>query len=218
MLAVLYTLLFCIGLYPVTAMYKQPYWPGPWEPASVIIPYFQNYGARVLFCVVLQLGAMVCFGIFTATVVNRLHFLGARAAGTYIALIGGFLVVADAFVGAMAMWTMLRPGVIEQPSLVLTLYYLGYALGGPGFSVPMGLLMAGVSVTAAFMKLLPRWVIVLGMLLAGAGEISWLHLAFPKLLFLIPLVRFPGFIWLIAVGFLPPRRRTSTQALSHPAH
>jgi hypothetical protein len=38
MLAVLYTFLFRLGLYPVTAMYTQPYWPGPWEPASVIIP------------------------------------------------------------------------------------------------------------------------------------------------------------------------------------
>lgn len=211
MLAILYTVLFCAGLYPVTGMYKQPYWPGPWEPASVIIPYFQNYGARVLFCIVLQMGAMVCLGIFTATIVSRLHFLGARAAGTYIALIGGFLVVADAFAGTMAMWTMLRPGVIGQPSVVIALYYLGYGLGGPGFSVPMGLLMAGVSVTAAFMKLLPRWVIMLGLVLALAGEISWLHLAFPKLLFLIPLVRFPGFIWLIAVGFLLPKRRAMVE-------
>jgi len=95
-------------------------------------------------------------------------------------------------------------------SLLYALYYLGFALGGSGFSVPMGLLMAGVSVTSAFMRLLPRWVIVLGLVLAAAGEISSLHLAFPQLLFLIPLVRFPGFVWLIAVGFLlPTTRRTS---------
>jgi hypothetical protein len=208
MLAVLYTLLFCIGLYPVTALYKEPYWPGPWEPASVVVPYFQQYGGRVLFCIVLQFGAMVCLGIFTATVVSRLHFLGARAAGTYIALLGGFLVVADAFSGTMAMWAMLRPEVLAQPALVSALYYIGYGLGGPGFSVPMGLLMAGISVTAAFGRFLPRWVVVLGLILAAAGELSWLHLAlFPKLLFLIPLVRFPGFVWLIAVGFLLPKTR-----------
>lgn len=212
MLAVLYTVLFCVGLYPVTALYKQPYWPGPWEPASVIISYFQNYGGRVLFCLVLQFGAMVCLGIFTAVVVSRLHFLGSRAAGTYIALFGGSLVVADAFVGTMAMWTMLQPGILREPSLVLVLYYLGFALGGPGFSVPMGLLMAGVSVTSAFMRLLPRWVIALGLVLAAAGEISSLHLAFPQLLFLIPLVRFPGFVWLIAVGFLLPTTRRTPAA------
>ena len=213
MLAILYTLLFCIGLYPVTALYKLPYWPGPWEPASVIVPYFQTYGARVLFCVVLQFGAMVCLGIFTAAVVSRLHFLGARAPGTYIALMGGFLVVADAFAGTMAMWALLHPGVLADPATVLALYYLGFGLGGPGFSVPMGLLMAGVSVTAAFMKLLPKWVIIYGLILAVAGELSWLHLAFPKLLFLIPLVRFPGIIWLIAVGFLLPKSKGVRQAV-----
>jgi hypothetical protein len=207
-LATLYTLLFCVGLYPVTALYKLPYWPGPWEPASVIVPYFQTYGSRVLFCIVLQFGAMVCLGLFTATVVSRLHFLGARASGTYIALLGGFLVVANAMVGTMTMWAMLRPAVIDSPATVLGLYYLGFGLGGPGFSVPMGLLMAGVSVTAWFMKLLPRWVIALGLVLAVAGELSWLQLAFPKLLFLIPLVRFPGFVWLITVGFLLPKSRT----------
>jgi hypothetical protein len=50
------------------------------------------------------------------------------------------------------------------------LYYFSYALGGPGFSVPMGLFIAGVSIPSAFMKLLPKWVIVLGMCLAAAGD------------------------------------------------
>ena len=71
----------------------------------------------------------------------------------------------------------------------------------------MGLFLAGVSVTAGFMRLLPRWVVIVGLLLALAGELSLLHLAFPRLLFLIPLVRFPGFIWLIVTGFLLPKRK-----------
>jgi hypothetical protein len=121
-LALLYTVFFCLGLYPVTALYKQPYWPGPWEPASVIIPYFQNYGWRVLFCIVLQFGAMVCLGLFTAAVVSRLRLLGVDTFGVYVALLGGFLVVADAFAGSIAMWTMLRPGVLQDAPLVLALY------------------------------------------------------------------------------------------------
>ena len=135
-LALLYTLLFCVGLFPVRVMYKQPYWPGPWESASVIVAYFQNYGSRVLFCIILQLGALICFGLFAVTIVSRLRFLGAKAAGTYIALFGGILVLADAFAGTMAIWTLLHPGVIEHPPIVLALYYLGYALGGPASPFP----------------------------------------------------------------------------------
>jgi hypothetical protein len=41
--------------------------------------------------------------------------------------------------------------------------------------------------------------------LAICGELSWLNLILPKALFLIPLVRFPGFVWLIATGFLLPK-------------
>ncbi len=207
MLALLYTILFCIGLYPVTAWYKPPYWPGPWESASVIVSYFQNYGSRVLFCIVMQLGAFVCFGLFAATIVSRLRFLGAKAAGTYIALFGGFLVLANTFAATMATWTLLHPGVSEHAPTLLALYYLSFALGGPGFSVPMGLFLAGVSVTSGFMRLLPRWLVIFGIVLACAGELSLFHLIFPKLLFLIPLTRFPGFIWLIATGFLLPKKR-----------
>jgi hypothetical protein len=138
MLALLYTILFSIGLYPVTALYKQPYWPGPWESASVIVSYFQNYGSRVLFCIVMHLGAFVCFGLFAVTIVSRLRFLGVKAAGTYIALLGGFLVLANVFAGTMVMWALLHPGVVDHPPTLLALYYLSFALGGPGFSVPMG--------------------------------------------------------------------------------
>jgi hypothetical protein len=215
MLAILYTVLFWIGLYPVTMFYKLPYWPGPWEAPSTIVPYFQMHGQGVPFCIVLQFGAIVCFGLYSVTVVSRLRFLGAKAAGVYIALLGGILVVADAFAAAMTMWTLLHPGVIEHPQVVLALYYLGYALGGPGFSVPMGLFLAGVSITAAFMKLLPKWLVIFGVVLAIAGELSWLLLAFAKPLFLIPPVRFPGFIWLIATGFLLPKIRPVGSKTQH---
>jgi hypothetical protein len=74
----------------------------------------------------------------------------------------------------------------------------------------MGLLMAGVSIPAAILHLLPRWIVVLGLVLAVAGELSWLHLISPQALFLIPLTRFPGFIWLIAVGIALPKTLPSS--------
>ena len=69
---------------------------------------------------------------------------------------------------------MIHPGVVESPSVLLALYYFSYALGGPGFSVPMGLFIAGVSIPSAFMKLLPTWVIVAG---DGSGRGGGIELA-----------------------------------------
>jgi hypothetical protein len=209
LLAALYTVLFISGLIPVTAIAGKPYWPGPWEPASVIVPYFQTHAVRVLTCIFLQSGATICLGLFSAVVVAQLQFLGVRSAGPWIALFGGFLTVFSGLASGFTTWAMIHPSVAQAPSLVLGLYYLSYAFGGPGFSIPMGLLMAGISVSAGFMRLLPKWIVVLGLILASAGELSWFHLISPGMLFLIPLTRFPGFIWIIAVGLALPRTRTS---------
>jgi hypothetical protein len=209
LLAILYTVLFNAGLYPVTTMAGTAHWPGPWEPADVIIPYFQTHHTAVLACMFLQFGATICLGLFSAATVSQLRFLGVRSAGPWIALFGGFLTVFNGVAAGLIVWTMIHPGVAQQPAVLLGLYYLSYAFGGPGFSIPMGLLMAGISVPAAFLKLLPRWIVVLGLVLAIAGGLSWFHLISPSLLFLVPLVRFPGFIWLIAVGFSLPRIRPS---------
>lgn len=105
------------------------------------------------------------------------------------------------------LWTMSYPGIAQDSALLQALYRIDFALGGPGFSVPFGLLIAGVSVTAGLSKLLPSWLVILGLAIATAGELSWLDILFSKALFLIPLTRFPGFLWMIAVGFALPRER-----------
>jgi hypothetical protein len=209
LLALLYTVLFNAGLFPVTMYGGLPYWPGPWESPAVITHFFQTQQTRVLTCIFLQSGAAVCLGLFTAVAVSRLRFLGIRAAGVYIALFGGFLTVFNGMTAALAIWTLLRPIINGDSNIVLTLNYFSYALGGPGFSIPMGLLMAGVSVSAGLSKLIPRWIMFLGLFLAACGELSIFNLIFPQLLFLIPLTRFPGFIWVIAVGVALPRFRSN---------
>jgi hypothetical protein len=205
--AAAYTLLFLAGLYPVSPLGGKPAFPAPGQSLNEIVAFFQARPSAVLLCTALQFGAAIPLGIFTATVVSRLRFLGVRAAGTYIALFGGFATAFNMMASASILWTLTYPGNTTQPVLVQALYGLAFAFGGPGFSVPFGLLLAGVSVKSGFAKLLPKWIVVLGLALAIAGELSWFAILFPKTIFLIPLTRFPGFIWLIAVGFALPNRR-----------
>src|SRR5215472_8193451 len=206
MVAVVFTVLFIAGLYPVTIFGGMPYFPGPWESPAVIAKFFQLRPTAALICAFFHFGASISLGIFTATVVSRLQFLGARGpAGPYIALFGGLMTAFNMAGGASVLWATAHPGIAQHVTLTQALYYLSYGLGGPGFSVPLGLLIAGVCVPAAIMKLLPKWLWVFGLVLAVCGELSWLNLVFPKTLFLIPLTRFPGFVWLIATGFLLPK-------------
>jgi hypothetical protein len=155
-LAIIHTLMFNAGLYPVTIFVDKTHFPGPWESGDVIVSYFQTHPLPVLICAFLQFGATIVLGIFTASIVSRLHFLGVRAAGPYIALFGGFATVFGGMAASFLLWVMIHPGIAQEPTLLRALYYLSYAFGGPGFSVPMGLLMSGVSVPGAFMKLLPK--------------------------------------------------------------
>ena len=202
--AIAFTVLFIAGLYPVTLFGGMPYFPGPWESPQTIVTFFQSRPSAVLLCVFLQFGSAIPLGIFTASIVSRLRFLGIKAAGPNIALLGGFITVSTMILGAAVTWTMVHPGVASDSTLTVALYYMAYALGGPAYAVSVGLLMAGISVPVLFARLAPRWIPILGLALAVCGELSWLNLEFPSALFLIPLTRFPGFVWMIAIGFALP--------------
>lgn len=216
LLASICTVLFLTGLWQVTISSGKPYFPGPWEPASALVAFFEARPGSTELCAFFHFGAAIALGLFTATAVNQMRFLGVRAAGVNIALFGGLATAFGMFVSAFSLWTLARPGIAHDATLTTALYYLGYAFGGPGFSVPLGLLIAGLSIPALLMRLLPKWLTVFGIALGVCGELSWLNLIYPKALFLIPLTRFPGFIWLIAAGILLPKtvaagRRSSSE-------
>ena len=140
----------------------------------------------MLLCAALHFGAVIPLGIFTATTVSRLRFLGVRAASADIARFGGFLTAFTMMVSSSVLWVMTYSAVSQDAAVLEALYRLQFALGGPGSSVPLGLLLVGISVTASFSKLLPKWVAVAGVLIAVVGEPSWPNILFPKALPLCP--------------------------------
>jgi hypothetical protein len=184
-----------------------PYFPGPWESGETIATYFRNHSHDVLMCAFFQFLSAIPLGILTVTIVSRLQFFGLKAVGPYIALFGGLMTACNLAVSALILWVMAYPGIAQDAPVIHTLYYMVFSIGGVGYSVPLGLLIAGVSVSGGFIKLLPRWLVWFGLLLALFGEFSSLSLVFPKLVYLIPLTRFPGFIWLILMGFMLPKRK-----------
>jgi hypothetical protein len=206
--AIIYTFLFVASLSPVVSFSGGPHFPGPWESSGTMAAYFQGHSTAVLTCAFLQFGAAIPLGIFTATMVSRLQFLGVRAAGAHIALFGGLMTAFNMAAAALVLWVMAYPGVARDTTVLRALYYLTFSFGGVGFSVPLGLLIAGICIPAAIMKLFPRWLVVFGLALTVIGELSVLSLLIPQALFLIPLTRFPGFVWLIAAGFALPKGKS----------
>ena len=200
----MYTILFLAGLYPVTVFGGEPYFPGPWESRDVIAAFFQARPTAVQICAFLQFGAAVPLGIFAVSAVSRLQFLGVRAAGVYIALFGGIATAVTMMAASSALWVMAQPGIAEDRVVLHALYWLVQGFGGAGFSVPFGLLAAGLTIPAAFMRLVPKWIVVLGLAVGVCGVLSWLYFMIPGALPLVPLTRFPGFVWLVAMGLALP--------------
>jgi len=205
-----FTALFLASLIVSTAMAGGQHFPSPFQPEALSSAWFAEHAWAVRLGAFLQFGAAVPFGIFTATAVSRVRFLGVDVAGTLIGLFGGVAASLMLAVSALMQWTLSQPGIVESTSLVHGLHLLAFATGGPGFVVPAGLLLAGVSVSAGLHRLLPRWLMWFGLVVAGLSELSALSLVIPAAGYLLPLARFPGFVWMICVGAMLPKARAAT--------
>jgi hypothetical protein len=216
--AIVYVLLKIASVVPVSAFgipfgVQRPFFPGLNAPIERVAAYFGTHPQEVMLCAFLQLGSAISFGIFIAALVNCLRSLGSNSAGITIALFGGIMAAMDEAVSGAILWVMGHSVIAEVPILTQTFHYLAVVLGGPGFTMPQGLLMAGISLPCASMKLLPRWMVALGVFLAVVGELSWFSMVFPRAGILIPLARWPGFLWLIAVGFSLQKRLSFQKSL-----
>src|SRR5215470_9546067 len=209
--SVVYTVLIAMSLVVTAIMTKGGHFPSPFVATDLAQAFFAANGAAVAIAAFLQFGAAVPLGIFTATVVSRLQFLGVNVAGVFIALLGGFAASLLAAISALLQWVLAQPGIASHADVTRVLHLLTFATGGVGFVVPFGLLLAGVSVIAWFTKTLPRWLVWLGLVLAAVAELSSLSLIVPPAVYLLPVARFLGFVWIISTGFLLPRSRAEAQ-------
>jgi len=208
---VVYAVLFLASLAAPTILTKGDHIPSPFTSADLVQVFFTGNGDAMSSAAFRQFGAAVPLGIFAATIVSRLQFLGMNVAGVFITLFGGFAASLFSAISAALQWALALPGVTSQADITHALHLLSFAIGGVGFVVTFGLLLAGVSVIAWFTRILPRWLVVLGLVTAAIAQVSSLSLIFIPAIYLLPVVRFVGLIWVIATGLLLPRSRAEAQ-------
>jgi hypothetical protein len=212
LLAIVFTVLFVGGLAVSTAIAGGHTYPSPFSDASLIQGYFEQHPGAVLATGFFQFGAAIPLAIYAATMSVRLRHLGVQAPGATIAQVGGVLAAAFLALSGLISWVLSRPEVVADPGLVRGLHDLGFAAGGVGHVVPLGLLIAGVAVPGWLARLLPRWLAFVGLAVAAVAELSTLALLVPQLSVLLPIARFTALTWLVAVGFRLPRTRPRSEA------
>ncbi len=145
-------------------------------------------------------------GIYGATVYARQLRLGIRVPGPGISFFGGITASILLAIAGLLGWAQTQ--VAALPSSVSDLVAeLVLLLGGVGFAGGLGLLTAGIAVPAVILRLVPRWLGWVGLVLGALGEVSFLSLLWEGLDVLLPIVRFGGLLWLTVVGFLLPSSR-----------
>jgi hypothetical protein len=214
-LAVVFTVLFFAAVIGSTVMAGGAPFPSPYQADHLSSFYFTQHADAVRLNAFLQFGAAVPLGLFTAVCVSRLQFLGLNAAGLFIALFGGIAASIMAALSALVMWAISWPEIASSP-FVHPLHVIEFALGGPGHVVPFGLLVAGVSVSARIAKLVPKWIMWFGLVIAIFAELSSFALIVYAATYLLPAARILGFTWLIAVGATLPKSRAPIGRESEP--
>ncbi len=170
---------------------------------------YADNSAAFRIAALFQFGAAVQLGILSATLYARQLRLGIRVPGPAIGYFGGIAASVMLMFSGLIGWVLSRPEVTGDAVLVHALAFLAFMTGGVGYVVGLGLLVAGVAVPALILRLTPAWLAWVGLVLAALAELSFLSMVFEPLQFLLPVGRFGGGIWLIAVGFLLPTTRAA---------
>src|SRR5580704_9033335 len=214
LLVTVHILVFVAGLVAAATLRHGASYVTPFAPAEEVRLFFAQSPTGVRVSNFFLFGSAVPFGIFAVTAVSRLRFMGVRAAGTNIALLGGLTATIALILSGTTGWVLSVPEVSASAQVVKAIFYLCFLFGGTVYAVGFGLLAAGVSVTSYFMRLLPRWLVALGMLLAVTGELSSLSLIAYAANFFIPITRYLGLIWMVAVAVTLTKKRSEAR----PAH
>jgi hypothetical protein len=212
LLAAVHLLIFASGLVAAAVLRHAARFVTPFAPAEELRAFLAVSPTAVRVSNFFLFGSAIPFGIFAVTTVSRLRYMGVRAAGTNITLLGGLIATMALILSGIVGWILSVPEVLASTPVVKMVNFLNFLLGGVVFSVGFGLLAAGVSVTCYFTRLLPRWLVAFGMLLALTGELASLSLVAYPANFFIPITRYLGFIWMISVAVALPRNRKGEQA------
>lgn len=104
---------------------------------------------------------------------------------------------------ALTSWAAVQTAGLGDSALARLLATLWFATGGVGFVAPFGLLLVGIAVPALVLKLLPRPLAWAGLAVGVLAMLSTFALFTGLLHPLLPVGRFGGVLFLIAVAAAP---------------
>lgn len=184
----------------------------PWTSDAALLEFFQQHAGAARLGAFLAIAATAPLAVFTAVATTRVRTLGQDVPGRIISQIGGTAAASMLALAGVATLAATQPHVAESPAAVRVLYGITFAAGGPAFVLFSGLLVAGISVTGITTGILPRVVAWGGLAVAVVSEVASVSVAWDGFDVLLPVGRFGGLVWMIAVAFTLPATRRDLRA------
>src|ERR1700759_352078 len=126
LLAIVHILVFVAGLVAAAALRHGASFVTPFAPAEQVRQFFAQSPTAVRVSNFFLFGSAVPFGIFAVTVVSRLRFLGVRAAGTNIALLGGLPATSALLLSGIMGWILSLPEVLASAPLMKAIDFFSF--------------------------------------------------------------------------------------------
>jgi hypothetical protein len=129
-LATLHILVFVAGLVAAAMLRHGALYVTPFASAEDLRSFFAKNPTAVRVSNFFLFGSAVPFGIFAVTIVSRLRYMGVRAAGTNIALLGGLTATLALLLSGVTAWVLSVPEVSASAQVVKAVDFLSFLLGG----------------------------------------------------------------------------------------
>jgi hypothetical protein len=174
---------------------------GAWTSDHALLDVYRNHENAVHAQALLTTSAAVPLAVLSAIFSHRIDRLGLTVPGRLIALAGGSIAAALLAISGLISLALTGSHATDNLALLQFGQRLATALGGTGFALFTGLLIAGIAVTGLLGRLLPAPLAASGLLLAFVCEAAVLTTLTSTLDLLLPVARFGGLIWLVAAAF-----------------
>ncbi|WP_283139463.1 hypothetical protein [Rhizohabitans arisaemae] len=202
-----YAVLFLASMFVPGLLAASPEAPIPYSTDAEVERYLAAGGVpgvlTPFFHVLAAISLLVFVPLFTAAV--RRH-----GENPWTGVIQGAGTVGAAFLllSAGAQWVLSRPSTVADLRVFRMVMDLGFITGGPAHVATLGIFVGVGSFLALRTRILPGWLGWLGVAIGALSVLSVFSWLFFGGTFFVPLGRFIGFIWFVAVALRLGLRRT----------
>jgi hypothetical protein len=203
---VAYIALFFIAL-AMTGVLGGAGYPTPLSSDDAVHHFFQANITKQAALSLVQVLASVALLVFCLLSVSQLRQKIRDSYLTNLALSAGSLAAAFLLLAALCSWLLSQPVTVNDTPTLRLVQNLSFLTGGFAHVIAFGLFVGAVSLNGWRSDVLPKWLGYFGLTVSGISLLSLLGMVNYLATALLPVSRFSGFIWIVAVGLTFRRRR-----------